>query len=142
VPNAAAAPAPVAVPATPAQEAGAPTAKRYVMASLRFRGYDPSMLDNYTRFVQAVGRQMGVTLSGTVPLPRRIRRFTVLRSPHIDKKSREQFEMRTSSRLIQVVNTAPEAVVPFVRYVDTHLPSGIALRITETQHTAVPFPYK
>ena len=113
-----------------------------MLATLRFRGFEPSVLDNYTRFVQAVARKMGVTVSGTVPLPRRIRRFTVLRSPHIDKKSREQFEMRTSARLIQVVNTAPEVATTFVKYVEEHLPSGVALRVTETQHTAVPFMYK
>jgi len=139
----AAAPAAAKAATEAAAEAAATASKRkYVVANLRLRAFDPLVLDNYARFMQAVAQKMNVGVSGTVPLPRRIRRFTVLRSPHIDKKSREQFEMRISSRLLQVYNTAPETALMYIKYVEEHLPSGVAMRVTEVQHLPVPFVYK
>lgn len=55
-------------------------------------------------------KRTGANVRGPVPLPNRIERFTVLRSPHIDKKSREQFEMRTHKRLVDIINCPPQTV--------------------------------
>ncbi len=68
----------------------------------------------------------GAKVSGPVPLPTRIERYTVLRSPHVDKKSREQFEIRTHKRLIDIVEPTAKTVDALNRL---NMPAGIEIRI-------------
>ena len=65
---------------------------------IRMEAYDPRALDSSAREIVEQAKRTNARVCGPIPLPTRIERYTVLRSPHIDKKSREQFEMRTSSR--------------------------------------------
>ncbi len=71
---------------------------------IRLEAYDHEILDESVRKIVDSVRKSGATISGPIPLPTRIERYTVLRSPHIDKKSREQFEIRTFKRLIYISN--------------------------------------
>lgn len=77
---------------------------------IRLRAYDHRVLDSSTNEIVNTAKRTGASVRGPVPLPTRKERFTVLRSPHIDKKSMEQFEMRTHKRLIDIVNPTPQTV--------------------------------
>ena len=77
---------------------------------IRFRAYDHRVLDQSTSEIVNTARRTGARVRGPIPLPTRIERFTVLRSPHIDKKSREQFEMRTHKRVLDIIEPTPQTV--------------------------------
>ena len=66
--------------------------------------------DQSTNEIVNTAKRTGANVRGPIPLPTNIRRFTVLRSPHIDKKSREQFEMRTHKRLLDIIDPTPQTV--------------------------------
>ena len=77
---------------------------------IRLRAYDHRVLDASTREIVNTAKRTGARVRGPVPLPTRIERFTVLRSPHIDKKSMDAFEMRTHKRLIDIEDPTPQTV--------------------------------
>ncbi|MFO1242484.1 MAG: 30S ribosomal protein S10 [Rickettsiales bacterium] len=77
---------------------------------IRLSAFDHSILDQSTKEIVNTAKRTGARVRGPVPLPRNISRFTVNRSPHIDKKSREQFEIRTHKRLIDVIEATPQTV--------------------------------
>lgn len=72
---------------------------------IRLKAFDHGLLDLATKEIVNTVKRTGAEVRGPVPLPRRIERFTVNRSPHVDKKSREQFEIRTHKRLIIIIPT-------------------------------------
>lgn len=74
------------------------------------RGYDFRLLDQATNDIVETARRTGSKVVGPIPLPTRVERFTVLRSPHVNKKSREQFEMRTHKRLLDIVDPTAKTV--------------------------------
>lgn len=75
---------------------------------IRLKGYDYKLLDQSAAEIVQTAKRTGARVSGPIPLPTSINKFTVLRSPHVDKKSREQFEMRTHKRLIDIYEPTPE----------------------------------
>ena len=77
---------------------------------IRLRAYDHRVLDQSTKEIVNTAKRTGARVCGPIPLPTHIRRFTVLRSPHIDKKSREQFEIRTHKRLLDIIDWSPQTV--------------------------------
>lgn len=77
---------------------------------VRLRAYDHRTLDQSTKEIVNTAKRTGADVRGPIPLPTRIEKFTVLRSPHVDKKSREQFEMRTHKRLLDIVNPTPQTI--------------------------------
>lgn len=77
---------------------------------IRLKAFDHRTLDNSAREIVNTAKRTGAQVRGPIPLPTRIERFTVLRGPHIDKKSREQFEMRTHKRLLDIVDPTPQTV--------------------------------
>ena len=77
---------------------------------IRLKAFDHRVLDQSTSQIVNTAKRTGAKVHGPVPLPRRIERFTVLRSPHVNKKSREQFEIRTHKRLIDIVDPTPQTV--------------------------------
>ncbi|MBN9565715.1 MAG: 30S ribosomal protein S10 [Alphaproteobacteria bacterium] len=77
---------------------------------IRLRAYDHRVLDQSTSEIVNTAKRTGADVRGPIPLPTRIEKFTVLRSPHIDKKSREQFEQRTHQRLLDIINWSPQTV--------------------------------
>ena len=74
------------------------------------KAYDHKILDQSAVQIVDTAERMGARVAGPVPLPTRIEKFTVIRSPHIDKKSREQFEIRTHKRLIDIVEPTQQTV--------------------------------
>ena len=77
---------------------------------IRLKAYDHRLLDQSTGEIVSTAKRTGAQVRGPIPLPTRIERFTVNRSPHIDKKSREQFEMRTHKRVLDIVDPTPQTV--------------------------------
>ena len=77
---------------------------------IRLKAFDHRVLDQSTSEIVNTAKRTGAQVRGPIPLPTRIERFTVNRSPHIDKKSREQFEIRTHSRLLDIVDPTPQTV--------------------------------
>ena len=77
---------------------------------IRLKAYDHKLLDQSTIEIINTAKRTGAKISGPIPLPTKKNKYTVLRSPHVDKKSREQFEIRTHKRLIDIVNPTPQTV--------------------------------
>ncbi len=77
---------------------------------IRLKAFDHRVLDQSTTEIVATARRTGAKVRGPIPLPTRIERITVLRSPHIDKKSREQFEIRTHKRLLDIIDPTSQTV--------------------------------
>jgi small subunit ribosomal protein S10 len=77
---------------------------------IRLKAYDSKLLDQSTGEIVETATRTGATVAGPIPLPTRINKFTVLRSPHVDKKSREQFEIRTHKRLLDILNPTQQTL--------------------------------
>jgi small subunit ribosomal protein S10 len=77
---------------------------------IRLKAFDHRVLDQSTSEIVNTAKRTGARVRGPIPLPTRVERFTVLRGPHIDKKSREQFEIRTHKRLLDIVDPTPQTV--------------------------------
>lgn len=77
---------------------------------VRFKAYDDKLLDQTVSEIVQTVKRTGAKIVGPIPLPTRINKYTVLRSPHVDKKSREQFEMRTHKRLLYIHDTTPQTM--------------------------------
>ena len=77
---------------------------------IRLQAYDHRVLDNSTKDIVNTAKRTGAQVRGPIPLPTHIERFTVNRSPHVDKKSREQFEIRPHRRLLDIVEPTPQTV--------------------------------
>ena len=93
---------------------------------IRLKAFDHRVLDQSTLEIVNTARRTGAQVRGPIPLPTRFERYTVLRSPHIDKKSREQFEMRIHKRLIDIHNSTPQTVDALMKL---DLPAGIDIEI-------------
>jgi len=77
---------------------------------IRLKAYDHRLLDQAVAEIVDSARRTGATIAGPIPLPTRINRYTVLRGPHVDKKSREQFEIRTHKRLVDIQDPTPQTL--------------------------------
>ncbi len=77
---------------------------------VRLRAYDHRVLDVSTKEIVNTAKRTGAQVRGPIPLPTRIEKFTVLRSPHVDKKSREQFERRTHQRVLDIIDPTPQTI--------------------------------
>jgi small subunit ribosomal protein S10 len=77
---------------------------------IRLKAYDYKLLDQSASEIVETARRTGAKVAGPIPLPTRINKFTVLRSPHVDKKSREQFEIRTHKRLLDILEPTPQTL--------------------------------
>jgi small subunit ribosomal protein S10 len=93
---------------------------------IRLKAYDHRILDQSAREIVNTAQRTGARVSGPIPLPTKISRYTVLRSPHIDKKSREQFEIRTHIRLMDILDAQPQTVDALMRL---DLPAGVDVEI-------------
>jgi small subunit ribosomal protein S10 len=93
---------------------------------IRMEAYDHQVLDSAaTRIVETV-KKTGARVSGPVPLPTKVERYTVNRSPHVDKKSREQFEIRTHKRIIDIAEPTGKTMVALKK---TEIPAGVYLHM-------------
>ena len=77
---------------------------------IRLEAYDHKLLDQSTAEILETAKRTGAKVAGPIPLPTRINKFTVLRSPHVDKKSREQFEIRTHKRLLDILEPTQQTL--------------------------------
>ena len=77
---------------------------------IRLKAFDHRVLDQSTGEIVTTAKRTGARVRGPIPLPTRFEKFTVLRSPHVDKKSREQFEIRTHKRVLDIVDPTPQTV--------------------------------
>ena len=93
---------------------------------IRLKAYDFRLLDQSTAEIVDTARRTGASVSGPIPLPTQIQRYTVLRSPHVDKKSREQFEIRTHKRLLDILEPTQQTVDALMKL---ELPAGVDVEI-------------
>jgi small subunit ribosomal protein S10 len=77
---------------------------------IRLKAYDHRILDQSVGEIVDTAKRTGAKVAGPIPLPTVLNKFTVLRSPHVDKKSREQFEIRTHKRLLDILEPTPQTV--------------------------------
>ncbi|MBI5346247.1 MAG: 30S ribosomal protein S10 [Chlamydiae bacterium] len=77
---------------------------------IRLKGYDQRLLDRSTQDIVETAKRTGARVVGPIPLPTKREVYTVLRSPHVDKRSREQFEIRTHIRLLDILNPTPDTI--------------------------------
>ena len=89
---------------------------------VRLRAFDVELIDQSAKAIVQAVQKAGAKVSGPIPLPTRINKVTVLRSPHVNKKSREQFEMRTHKRLIYIMNPSQEVMDSMMKL---EFPAGV-----------------
>ena len=100
---------------------------------IRLKAFDHRVLDQATGDIADTARRTGALIRGPIPLPTRIEKFTVNRGPHIDKKSREQFEVRTYKRMLDIVQPTPQTVDALMKLdlaagVDVEIKAGLKAR--------------
>ena len=93
---------------------------------IRLKAYDHKALDQSAAKIVETAKKNGAQVSGPIPLPTEKQIFTILRSPHVNKDSREQFELRTHKRLIDILNASPKTVDALMRL---DLPAGVDIQI-------------
>ncbi len=94
---------------------------------IRLKAFEHRVLDQATSEIANTAKRTGANVRGPIPLPTKIERFTVLRSPHIDKKSREQFEIRIHKRLLDIIDPTPQTVDALMKL---DLAAGVDVEIT------------
>ncbi len=99
---------------------------------IKLKAFDHELLDKATKEIVGTVVRTGAEICGPIPLPRRIKRFTVNRSPHIDKKSREQFEIRTYKRLVIISYPTPQTVDALMK-VDLAAGVGVEIKLVGEQ---------
>tara|TARA_B100000214_G_C23736792_1_gene521394 strand:- start:357 stop:665 length:309 start_codon:yes stop_codon:yes gene_type:complete len=77
---------------------------------IKLQAFDYRVLDVSTKEILSTAQRTGASVRGPIPLPNKIEKYTVLRGPHVDKKSREQFEIRTHKRLLDIIDPTPQTV--------------------------------
>ncbi len=95
---------------------------------VRLRAFDVELIDQSAKSIVNAVVRAGALVSGPVPLPTSINKFTVLKSPHVNKKAREQFEMRTHKRLIDIINPTRETIDALMKL---ELPAGVDVEIKQ-----------
>ncbi len=93
---------------------------------VRLKGYDHRVVDQSAEQIVDVAVRTGAKVAGPVPLPKKIEKYTVIKGPHIDKRSREQFEIRTHNRLVDIVEPTSKTLDELSRL---NLPAGVGIEI-------------
>lgn len=93
---------------------------------IKLKAYDHKLLDRSVKEIADTAQRTGARIAGPIPLPTKINKFTILRSPHVDKKSREQFEIRTHKRMIDIHDPTPDTVDALMKL---ELASGVDVEI-------------
>ena len=95
---------------------------------VKLRGFDVDLIEQSSKAIVQTVVRAGAKVSGPIPLPTRINKYTVLRSPHVNKKAREQFEMRTHKRLIDILDPTQKVVEALMKL---ELPAGVEVEIRQ-----------
>jgi small subunit ribosomal protein S10 len=93
---------------------------------IRLKAFDHAVIDQAAADIVRTAEKTGAAVTGPIPLPTKTQRWTVLRSPHVDKKSREQFELKTHKRLIDINDSRPQTVDALTKL---DLPAGVDVEI-------------
>lgn len=93
---------------------------------IRLKAYDHRLLDRSVKEIVETASRTGAAIKGPIPLPTKINKYCVLRSPHVDKKSREQFEMRTHKRLMDILEPTQNTVDALMKL---DLPAGVDVEL-------------
>ena len=93
---------------------------------IRLKAFDHRLIDNSAREIVETAKRTGAIVRGPVPLPTRMQRFDILRSPHVNKSSRDQFEIRTHQRLMDIVDPTEKTVDALMKL---DLPAGVDVEI-------------
>ena len=93
---------------------------------IRLKAFDPRVLDQASEEIVETAKRTGAMIAGPIPLPTKIERYTVLKSPHVNKKAREQFEMRIHKRLLDILNPTARTVDELKKL---NLSAGVDIRI-------------
>ncbi|HAX41408.1 MAG: 30S ribosomal protein S10 [Methanoregulaceae archaeon] len=99
-----------------------------IKVRIRLRAYDHRLIDQSAEKIVESAKRTGARISGPVPLPTNLRRFCVIRGPHIDKESMEHFEMRIHNRLIDILDPTNKTIDALMRL---DLPSGVDIEIKQ-----------
>lgn len=109
-----------------------------VGCKINIKSFDSSILEYTVEKIKRMASLSGiVTFIGPIRLPKDIKRWTVLRSPHIDKKSREQFEMITYRRMLIIKNTNPVLIKLFLQYIKKNIPIGVGIIFKEYSYESL-----
>ncbi len=95
---------------------------------VNLRAFDVELIDQSAKAIVQTAQKAGAKVLGPIPLPTRINKITVLRSPHVNKKSREQFEMRTHKRLIDILEPTPSVMDSLMKL---ELPAGVSVELKQ-----------
>ena len=95
---------------------------------VKLRGFDVDLIEQSSKAIVQTVVRAGAKVSGPIPLPTRINKYTVLRSPHVNKKAREQFERRTHKRLIDILDPTQKVVEALMKL---ELPAGVDVEIRQ-----------
>nr|XP_040017349.1 probable 28S ribosomal protein S10, mitochondrial [Gasterosteus aculeatus aculeatus] len=106
--------------------------------SLLVKGHDKSVLDSYELFATMAAKELGIAISKVCELPKDTERFTLLKSVHIFKNHRVQYEMRTHYRFIELSHLTGSTAQVYLEYVQRNLPEGVAMEVTKTAMEKVP----
>lgn len=97
---------------------------------IKLKAFDHKLLDRATERIVDSAKRAGSKISGPIPLPTKIKKYTVLRSPHIDKKSREQFEVRIHARVIELIEPSRHVIDSIS---EVELPSGVKIEVKQVE---------
>uniref|UniRef100_A0A2K6NG55 Small ribosomal subunit protein uS10m n=1 Tax=Rhinopithecus roxellana TaxID=61622 RepID=A0A2K6NG55_RHIRO len=106
----------------------------YKRLSVLVKGHDKAVLDSYEYFAVLAAKELGISIKVHEP-PRKIERFTLLKSVHIYKKHRVQYEMRTLYRCLELEHLTGSTADVYLEYIQRNLPEGVAMEVTKTQNT-------
>jgi len=95
---------------------------------IKLKAFDHKLLDRATIRIVDSAKRAGAKISGPIPLPTKIKKYTVLRSPHVNKKSREQFEVRVHSRIVELVEPSRHVIDAIS---EVELPSGVKIEVKQ-----------
>lgn len=95
---------------------------------IKLKAFDHKLLDRATIRIVDSAKRAGAKISGPIPLPTKIKKYTVLRSPHVNKKSREQFEVRVHSRIVELIEPSRHVIDAIS---EVELPSGVKIEVKQ-----------
>eukprot|EP01134_Creolimax_fragrantissima_P008484 CFRG8484T1 len=111
---------------------------RYLRTSLKLSGVDYSALDSFVAYTTRVAKALGIEVTGRIPLPTKIKKLVLLKSPHVSKQHRATFARVTHRRLVQVYNASDASLAVFMDALTDKMPAGIM--ISATEHSYKPLP--
>jgi len=110
----------------------------YSLISVKVKGSDEAVLKSYTEFIMKAAAPLKLDISGRIVLPTSIQRHTVLKSPHIYKKHRAQYEVRTHARMLQIKNVTGDTADTFLEYIQRNIPEGVSMSVEQTALESLP----